>query len=213
VVELLTDSEASSDESLLAANARPVVLGRLVAAASGKPDTHLLRKLIRLLSRIDRLDPLPADAVRHLMATLFSPLKTIPERLLDPGPDTIPTINDEFHRWSEAVATIAQHRLPADELDALVQQAVTGWDSPEVGKNTMDTVSKVLLGRMNDSRPFVLWAKDVLWATGGQGTKMAIAKAITVHERTSPTRFSYELAGRTDCPPEVAALIHKRLRH
>lgn len=158
------------------------------------------------------LQPLSVEGVRRVIDRLSRSALGIPTLLQADPPVSMDVITSDFNRWADAIGGLGQRRLPAAEVDRIVREALTGCDSHDVGTKIGRTVAKVLQGRLNRSPTFVAWVINELWPASGPGTKLAIAEALTVHERTRPTRFALDLARCGDCPPAVAALIHKRLR-
>lgn len=218
IAELLGNKRLATDETLRAradkgtTSAQDAVLDRLMLALERGENRDAGRELVRLSARLVSLEWTDIERVRRVVDGLSAEVLKIPELLAADRVGSKEVITAIFNLWADSIGTLAQRTLPLLEVDAVVRAALTGWDCSEVGKNIVDVVSKVILGRMGHSPEFVSWAKDELWPMTGPGTKEAIGLAFTVYERTRPTSMSLELAQRDDCPPKVAAIIRRRWR-
>ncbi|WP_433525497.1 hypothetical protein ACQPZ2_11340 [Nocardia pseudovaccinii] len=170
------------------------------------------RELVSLSARLINLQWTDAERVRRVINGLSAVVLKIPALLAADRVGSKEAITSVFNLWADAIGMLAQRTLPSSEVDSVVRDALIGWDCADVGKNIVDVVNKVILGRMIQSPEFGSWVKDELWPVSGPGMNEAIGLSFTVYERTRPTSMSLELAQRDDCPPAVAAIIHHRWR-
>lgn len=206
------DHQVPDGEGDLSSAARTAAVARLESAVDSQEDTQLSLALIDLLVRLDNLRPLPARDVRRVINKMSEPVLGIAERLKESvTQQSKAEMTSDLNRWAYTIGALGLRRLPAAEVEGTVRQALVGWDSHHLGTQT---VVKVLLGVLNHSPSpgFATWLVNELWPVTGLGTKLAIAEAIAMHERTTPSHNALALARRSDCPPEVAACIHRWLR-
>jgi hypothetical protein len=213
---LLTNSELVPDNVVLGnvPEVCSVALARLEMAVDRLEDSQLASALFDLIVRVDKLSPIPTDDIRRVITKLTGPVQAVADRLAqDDSKQTKFEITSHFNLWADAVGKLGLRRLPASEIEPTVREVLTGWDSHDVGTRISRVVAKVLLGILSRSPGFATWIMDELWPASRMGTKLAIAEAFSVHERTTPGRHALALARRDDCPPDVAAQIHKWLRN
>lgn len=206
------DHQVPDGEGSLRSAARTAV-ARLESAVDSQEDTQLSLALIDLLIRLDNLRPLSAEDVRRVVNKMSEPVLGIAERLKkDVTRQSKAQMASDLNRWAGTIGTLGLRRLPTAEVEGTVRQALVGWDSHDLGNRISRAVATVLLGVLNHSPSFAAWLVDELWPVTGLGTKLAIAEALAVHERTKPGRYALTLARRSGCPPAVAARIHRWLR-
>jgi hypothetical protein len=189
------------------------VLARLRAAVEAGEDSQLWSALVALMARLDAVSPMPGSTARAVLDLLAMPVRAIPKRLADGSDERLRAeLASNLNRWVDVVGVIGGEHFPPSELEASVLDTLAGWDCQDLGQRAQRSVARVLLGLLHRNPAVAARLADDWWPASGPGTKWAIAEALTVYERTSPGRRSVLLARRTDCPPDLAAWIHARLR-
>jgi hypothetical protein len=189
------------------------VLPRLRTAVEAGEDSQLWSALVKLLKRLDAMSPMPGSTARAVLDLFTKPVRAIPKRLADGSDERLRTeLASILNRWVDVVGVIGGKHLPAPELEASVLDTLAGWDCQDLGQQARRPVARVLLGLLHRNPAMAARLADDWWPASGPGTKWAIAEALTVYERKTPGHRSVMLARRTDCPPDLAAWIHRRLR-
>jgi hypothetical protein len=208
-----TDLEEPTGMGDLISIARTAAVARLESAVGSGEDTQLTLALIDLLLRLDELRPLPVEDVQRVLDKMTQPVLAIAERIkAGVTKQSKAEMASDLSRWAATVGTLGLRRLPTHEVERTVRQVLAGWDSHDLGNRITRVVARVFKGVLNHSPSFADWLIDELWPVTGYGTKLAVAEAIAVHERITPGHHALTLARRSDCPPEIAARIHKWLQ-
>ncbi|MEV6521302.1 hypothetical protein AB0M43_05060 [Longispora sp. NPDC051575] len=190
-----------------------VACARLRTAVDAREDTQLTTALVDLLVILDNLRPLLTDTIRTIVHTVSQPVLGVPDRIRDGVTEKAQReMTSDYNCWAGTVGPLGTRRLPAGEVEALVRRVAVACDTDVLGNRITRVAAKVYRGVLARSPDFLAWLVDELWPVATGGTKLAIAEAVVVQERMVPGHHALALARRSDCPPELAAKIHRWLR-
>lgn len=215
VADLLCNESTTPDSALEGEiDNRRLLMDRFAALeiGDGTGDTSYF-SLLELAARWHRLVPFDIDDVERLVEASLDEVAKWVTPLRKGGalaPADVPRATVAVRRFARLLGTIAGDTLPVTESSDLARQCVSGWDVSMVGANARDYLEAMFVGACRRDSSFADWLVEN-WGEFGSGHKSAAACALEVYERATGGGRALRLAQRTDCPPDLAGALFRRL--
>ncbi len=180
-------------------------IDRMGAAVDKHEDSRLHRSLLGLMIKIDKVHPAEQSDVRAVYQTVHS-------RLLLPkvaASDRSAALRD----LATLSGTLMARHMDAGTVRDLIGEVLTSLGTARLGKKLVAKMASLLFSLLRRDPDAPAWLQSVFGDTGtALEIKLAIAEAFLQYEGNMPGGYASALKSRSDCPPEVAALIVPRLQ-
>ncbi|HEX5121220.1 MAG TPA: hypothetical protein VFW65_39050 [Pseudonocardiaceae bacterium] len=178
---------------------------RLVTSVRRGEDTQVHSALLELLITMANQDGLDRDVVATVIATLLDAVRTGLDRQVNPRSP----VSALFPQLVRSITTIGLRMMSFDEVAALVADIVTTIDVGRIAGRAERSLASLLTAAIA-GHPLLLARLTDWWAASSTANKQAIAECLAVQEAGTLGPRSLALARRPDCPPTVAAYIHRK---
>jgi len=203
LVQLLLRTPLRDTESL--EEMTRTAVDRMIVAADQHEDSGLHRSLLNLVVELDKVRPMGESGVLAVYGTVRS-------RLLDPGQAS----NDRgaaLRDLSTLSGTLMAEHLDTETVRNLIGDVLIDAKLAGLGKKLILKVTSLLFSILRRDPDAPTWLLSVFAiAETALEVKLAIAEALLQFEGNMPGGYAGALKERPDCPPEVAALIVRKLQ-
>jgi hypothetical protein len=180
-------------------------IDRMRAAVDNHEDSKLHRSLLGLVIKIDNVQPTDESDVRAVYRTVQSRLSR-PEVAAS---DRSAALRD----LATLSGTLMARHMDTGTVRDLIGDVLTSLGTARLGKKLVDKVASLLFSLLRRDPDAPAWLQSVFGDTGtALEIKLATAEAFLRYEGNMPGGYASALKDRSDCPPEVAALIVPRLQ-
>ncbi|WP_061292122.1 hypothetical protein [Herbidospora cretacea] len=212
IAKILADPErVGRDDFRRVAGHRTRILARIEDSVGRGEEATVLRELVEVLIRADRVHGLDQDQVLRVYALARDRIVVPPRRLTD----------DEITQLSTGIATLAAitgallpGRVPRERIRELASEFLTGVDLDRIGTKIRKVAESLLVGIGQRDPLAVGWLVDGLFGHPGlgAGARMAVANAVVALDKTEQGVMVVALLNHPVCPPEVARVLLRDLR-
>jgi hypothetical protein len=211
VAALMKDEHHFADGVLRSAATTivPQALARLRAAIEMGEASLLIRTLVELLTRINRVSPLPVEVVEEVF-------ELIRLRLEVPSASLSPERSDQFAAITDLrifVGHVMAQSLPAQEVRSRVGEVLLKLQDSQVLSNVRDTLVILLKGLGHGDLPNTCaWMRDIFATPGvAAGVQLAIAEAMLDLDGREPGGRAAALEYESTCPVSVATYLQRHI--
>jgi hypothetical protein len=189
----------------------PVAVARLGAAIERGEASLLMRTLVQLLVRANRVSPLPVEVIDEIF-------ELIRLRLRSPG-EEVPQEkrSDQFAAITDLrilVGQVMARCLPANEVRSRVGEVLLALQDSQVLSNARSTLVILMKGLGHDDLPNTCtWMRD-MFATPGiaVGVQLAIAEVMVDLDGAEPGGRAAALEHEGNCPAAVATYLQRHIK-